>query len=329
MHEFDLGASMDTLEKEIIQLPDGFDFTKTNLYAVLLLGKPEQRKPEKYANTFFLASGNSKASKWMRFACWAEKINGKRRVKGADMSALASELDELVRQASDELPNGNNKYNLLGASFYNAGIIRRGLRMYKESAEAQRQASAWYGLAGNIEMQYVCLFVAQVEETTAAFVCGSSTLIERSIRALIAMRDHIKVVIDPYPSWMQDNAHIHIAWATTAAYEFDVKVYYDDFEDDCQKWEESRFAQWAKVASVRKLLLEGNCNEVVKQNPIDLHSSSADNASLTIQVLVAQAYLYLGNKNEFGKIITAVANHNGLDGGIPMAVAKKIIEYYS
>ncbi|MDP2676987.1 MAG: hypothetical protein Q8O83_04885 [bacterium] len=332
MYEFNLQSSSLELAGEIIQLPDGFDFSQTNLFSSFLVAKdPSVRDPKKYAHIFENAMLHPKVSIWMKFACWAERINGLRRTKGADMPALASDLNELVKQASEYLPNGNDKYTLLGTSFYNMGIIRRGLRQYWEAAKDQRHASAWYKLAGNTEKQLISLFVARVEETTAAFVAGDVDGIKQSIRAMIASRDRIANVVKPYPVWMKQNASIHIAWAASMAFlGFGLTIVglsEDDGpgEDHFRNWRDHSPAQWAKAAHAVELYYADKFSEVVGQNAVDIQSSSADNAGLTVKIFVALAHRELGKKAKAKKILTEVMNHAGPDGGIPIAVATRLL----
>lgn len=327
MHEFNLGASAKDIADEIVALPDGFDFSKTNLSSVLLLAKnPSERDPHKYAEIFYLATKHPNISLWMKFACWAEAINGTRRhAKGSDMPILLRELDALVERANNKLPNGDHKYILLGTIFYNMGIIRRGLRQYWESAKDQHHASAWFGLAGDTEKQLVSLFVAQVEETTAAFFAGDDDEIERSIRAMFAFRDYITYAVTPYPVWMKQNASIHIAWASyMAVLGFHITTMFE-FGKDFRDWRDNSPAQWARAAHALELYYADKFSELTEQDAVDIQSSSADNAGLTVKIFVALAYRELGKKAKSKKILTEVANYAGPDGGIPIAVATRLL----
>lgn len=332
MHEFNLESSREELAEGIVRLPDGFDFSKTNLFGTFLIAKdPSVRDPRKYAEIFYLATKHPGVSSWMKFACLAEVINGVRRVKGSNMSMLVSELDVLVERANNELPNGDNKYIFLGTCFYNMGIIRRGLRQYWEAAKDQRHASAWYGLAGNVEKQFVCLFVAAVEETTAEFVGGDSEKIIESIGGMIFLHGYIKQAVTPYPDWMKQNANIHIGWAYCMSLLFDRIITFDNgngfFQsDEFNDWKENAPAQWAKVPYLMELFEKEKYAEAVEQNAVAIQSSSADNAGLTVKIFVALAYGELGKKAKSKKILTEVMNHAGPDGGIPIAVATRLLE---
>ena len=265
----------------------------------------------------------------MRFACWAEDINGRRRAKGADLPAIADELDRFVREASEGLPMNSHKYLLLGGASWNIAIVRRNIRLYANAAAAQRQSSAWYGLAGNVPQQLVCIFAAQVEEVTAAFVEDDEEAIRRSVLALIAARDHILYALPEYPVWMQQNAMIHIAWPLVmiaAAYPdiafppLDWRNYSEDFARA-----KAGVPQWAKVFHLWDEYVREQYAEVVGQEPVDLPSSSADNAAFTVQILRALAERKLGRAAQAEERLQAVAGHQGLDGGIPIAVAKKLL----
>ena len=329
MHEFDLGSSNIELAKEIVGLPDGFDFAETNLNKVLLLGKPEERNPVRYADIFFtIVKLFPKASPWMRYASQAEEINGLRRAKGADMLMLADNLDDIIKFASDNLPNEKNKFIFLGGSYYNVGLIRRGLRRYQDAVSAQRQASAWYGLAGNTEKQLVYLFVATVEEVTATFVNRDWNAINRSIFAMIAMRDHIRSSFEVYPAWMEQNASIHIGWALVMACVAGIEgsILFPQYDADFQMWKDNSTAQWKRAALVIESYFTGYFSETVKQTSVDIHSSSADNAGLTVKIFVALAHRGLSNEAECKKILTDVMNHAGSDGGIPIAIATRLLE---
>lgn len=329
MHEFDLKSSDEAITEEISKFPDGFDFNKTNLAQILLLGKPEERDPARYAKVFSTVKRHPKASVWMRYASWAEKINGERRIKGADMPKIAADLHVLLHCAKIDLSNGNNKYILLGTANYNLGIIRRGFRKYTEAAQAQREASAWYGLAGNTGMQYVCLFVAAVEQATQDFIDGGYRKIDRAIKMMVALREHIQCVVSPYPDWMQKNAAIHIRWAQIMAQHYlgySWFGHYDQENEDFRYWGEHASAHWIKAAHVIKQYEKCEFSQMIRQDVIDTHSSSADNAGLTVKIFVALAHKKLGNKDEYKKILTAVANHTGPDGGIPIAVANQLLK---
>lgn len=321
-------SSVTELAEKMVELPDGTDFSELTLNRVLLLGKPEERDPLKYADVFETVTKNPKASVWMRFACWAEKINGRRRAKGADMAALADELDQLVFEASNELPNYQHKYTLLGRVLWNAALVRRGLRRYSEAAQAQRQSSAWHGLAGNAEQQMVGLFAAQVEEVTAAFVAGDDKSIVRSLRALVAAKDLSLNASNEYPNWMKDNAPVHIAWALAMAEPIvslpHPELCFENYLEDARTAAKP-FAQWAKVFEVLDMYANKDYEGVIRENPVDLQSSSADNAGLTVRVVVGAAHLQLDHEEEYRKCLQAVMAHSGPDGGLPMAVAKRLL----
>ena len=327
MSEFDPKAIAEELADLIVQLSDGTDFAKgisAPLMNVLLVGKTEERNPLKYAEIFRLAASKVDSSSWMHFACRSEEINGKRRAKDADMPALVLELDRLVAEANGQLPNTKERNTLLGNVLWNIALVRRGLRQYSEAAAAQRQSSAWYGLAGNVEKQLIGLFAAQSEDVTAAFVSGNDDLIAKSCKALIAARDHVAYALPVYPGWMKDNAPLSIAWALTMGQLARIEVDRPD-NDDFLAGGQSRFPQWAKVFNVFATYDAGAYEETAALVPVDLPSSSGDNAALTVQIVVALAEQQLGLMDKAKARLTAVASHQGPDGGIPMAVAKRLL----
>lgn len=326
MAGFDPKAAPEELATLIVELPDGVNLAAGEVGALgaLLTGKVEERDPTKYAEVFRLASEKA-ISAWMRFACRVEEVNGRRRAKGADMVGLAAKLDEIARKANAELPNTPEKFGLMGLTLYNVALVGRGLRRYKEAAEAQRKSAGWYGLAGDRAKQLVGIFASQVEEVTAAFVDGGDSAIVRSIRALVAARDHTANAVSPYPKWMEDNASLHIAWAIMmariAGNSLVSWVLLEEHRADFEAGKGSRFPHWARVFSAWDLFTAGNYRAVVGEVPLDLPSSSADNAALTIQILAALSARALGEVAKAEERLRAVAAHEGLDGGIPIAVA--------
>lgn len=325
-------ASVEVNAHEIVQLPDGTDFARGahDQLLPLLFGAPGERNPLKYAEIFGIAKNLASTTLWMRFACDFERINGLRRAKGADMAALGSELNALVRQTERELMNEDPKYTLLGGMFYNLAIICRGLRRYRDAATAQRKSSAWYGLTDDVPKQLVAIFAAQVEEVSAAFVREDIGDIARSIRALMALRDHIFRALPEYPGWMKDNASIHIAWARMMA-----QFGFSDPErlipslmpwsDEASTAGQSRSPQWAQVFRTWLQFGTMQYEEVTREIPIDLPGSSANNAGLTIQIIRAIVERRLGRTVEATSRLHAVANHTGSDGGIPMVVARRLL----
>ena len=210
--ELDPNADPADLANQIVTLPNGTDMGSDcvgKLGRVLLTGKPEERNPAKYAQAFALVRQDARATAWMRFAAWAQQLNGERRITGADMSAIARDLGELAVQAADQIPSGNPKFLLLGDVAYNRGIVNRGLRRYDDEELSQRESAAWFALAGNRAKSDTSLFAAQVGVVSAALVSGSSARIHMSIEALVAARDFVFCQDYPYPAWMGDNAHLH------------------------------------------------------------------------------------------------------------------------
>lgn len=313
---------------EVVRLPNGTDFTKGEVGAlqVLLTGKPEERDPLKYAEIFRVARMKLGITPLMHFACWSEDINGRRRAKGADLVAIANELDQLILQASGALPSSDHKHLLLGGTLWNVAIVRRNLWRYRSAATVQRQSSAWYGLAGDVPNYLKGIFAAQVEEVTAAFVDGDSEAIRNSILALVAARDLIWHALPEYPSWMKQNAMIHIAWPVAMC-----AVAYPDlfgreaYRGDVEAAKAGPLAQWAQVLRLYDLYAEEQFAAIIEQAPVDMPSSSADNAALTVQIFKALAERALGRNDEAENRLRAVAGHRGLDGGIPVVVAKKLL----
>jgi len=328
--DLDPAATPEELALQIVGLPDGTDMGGDcvgKLGRVLLTGKPEERDPLKYARVFDLAMRDPKATPWMRFAAWAQSVNGRRRAKGADMPAIANELAKLSGEAASQIPNGPHKYLLLGDVAYNLGIVNRGLRRYEDAARAQRVSSAWFGLADNRAKQDVSLFAAQVEEVTSAFVRGDSAHIRVHSTALAALRDYIANTHTYYPAWMQDNACVHIAWALMMGSLFgaiDEKSLMGH-QEYFVAGELSRFAAWKTVFETWEAYRRLEFDWVIATNPIDAPSSSLDNSTLTIRILVALAKRMQRDAEGARTILEAVAAHSGPDGGIPIAVANRIL----
>ncbi|MBI4114606.1 MAG: hypothetical protein HY445_02065 [Candidatus Niyogibacteria bacterium] len=336
VHEFDLELPDAVIAQEIVRLPDGFDFSKTNLLQILLLSKkPEERDPQRYAEIFQIASMNPSVSLWMKYACRAEVINATRRMKGIDMISIIENLGCLFDEAEKELPKEKNSYILLGDILYSRGIARRGPRQYTDAARDQLEAAQLFDTAGNKEKMYISLFVALVEKATAHFVVRNKDGIWKSVKEMISMRAYIQHAVDPFPAWMEYNAHIHIRWAVAMARLIGVEIVYSDLDSDSKHWKEKSPAQWAKVAHAAEQYFAGKFSELAKQDPINIQSSSADNAGLSVKIFVALANRMLGLNSkgdlqikynrEANDILKDVANHAGLDGGIPIAVAKHLL----
>jgi hypothetical protein len=313
----------------IVGLPDGTDFAPVKSLAnTLLVGKPEERNLLKYAEIFRMVCQNPKASPWMQYACRAEEINGLRRAKGANMIQLASELSKLADEVSVRLSHNRDKCNLLGNVLYNTALIRRGLRQYFQAAVSQQESSAWYGLAGNREKQLVGLFAAEVEQVSDAFVKGNDEEIVRAIHALMAARDYVEDALPVYPDWMKDNAVLHVGWAVMMARVLDLFPFTLDCMRPVWGWEDSaasRFAHWAQVFRTWLMYRREQYEQVIQETPAGLPSSSADNAALTMRMLAALSHKAFGNTEEYKKILQSVADHQGPDGGVPMAVAKRLL----
>lgn len=325
-------ASPSDLAAFIVTLPEGTDFSQDPtrvLQKTLLTGKPEERDPLKYAEIFGRAATSLNVSPWMRFACRAEELNGERRAKDADMQAIAVKLDALAEEAGNALPNTKARNMLLGGVLWSGAIVKRGRHQYKEEAATQRLSAAYYGLAGETAKQLVGMFAAQVGEVTAAFASNGDGEITRACLGLIAARDYAANALPIYPDWMQENASIHIAWALAMAHLGDVPganaAFLDQHEADFFNGRHSRLAQWARVFQVWKIYRNGWHANVIVQDPVDLPSSSADNAALTVKLLVALSQRALGQEQAAKTRLAAIANHQGPDGGIPMAVAKRLL----
>ena len=335
--DLDPASSPEELAAAISVLPDGTDLGSDavgKLEKTLLTGTPpEQRNPAKYAQIFDFVRRNHAVTPWMRFAAWAESVNGRRRMKGANMAAIAGELGDLMREAAENIPNDPYKYALLGGIAYNRGIVCRGLRQYAEEALAQRESASWYGFAGNPAKSDTSLFASQVGAVSAAFVAGDDDKIWRACEALVALRDFVKCQAYPYPAWMVDNAPIHIGFALMMVSFLDI-VPISELDELAGKESENVFEAGRRVRSdAWKKAFETwhdyderfDDDAVISAIPVDAPSSSLDNSTLTIRILVARATERKGDADGARKILTEVVNHEGPDGGIPIAVAKKLL----
>ncbi|OGF82209.1 hypothetical protein A3B18_02725 [Candidatus Giovannonibacteria bacterium RIFCSPLOWO2_01_FULL_46_13] len=310
--------------EEIVSLPDGVDFQENvdpvKLY-YLLIGKPEERNPIAYAEIFEEAAKHPKASEWMRFACIGEGLNGRRRAKGADHADIEGRFVSLSGDAG-KLPESVAKQSLLAGNWYNVGILRRNLRRYSESADAQRTSSSHYGLAGNVVRHLMGLFVAEVEEVSASFASSDDDLIRKRIRAMVSARNYVLDSLEEYPVWMQNNACVHISFAVAMTEFRGMKgVASKDYATDFRAARGSSMAHWAKAFAVYEDYRRGRYEKVTKAVPVDLPSSSLDNANLMVQITVAYAERKLQHRERAEGRLRAVANHTGPNGGIPIAVA--------
>jgi uncharacterized protein YbjQ (UPF0145 family) len=315
------------LAEEIARFPDGYDFREERELQKLLTGQVEERNPLKYAEIFRAVAARDDISPWMKFAARSEDINGRRRAKGAQHAEIVRELSALAEEISGGLPESREKSFLLGGIWWDAAILNRNLRRYREAAAAQRRSSSWYGLGGYVEKYLIGIFAAQVEEVTASFEGKDDVLIRRDIEALVAARNLVRSALPDYPSWMKTNAPVHIAWAVMMAelrgvYGIDSKNYREDFAES----RNSSMPQWARVFQVWEDYRQGRYKQVTGAAPVDLPSSSADNAALTVQILVGLAERKLSRPEQAQERLRAVANHSGANGGIPIAVAAVMLQ---
>ena len=325
--DLDPAATPEDLALQIVGLSDGTDMGSDcvgKLGRTLLTGKPEERNPLKYAAVFDLVRNDPKASPWMKYSAWAESVNGRRRAKGADLNAIVDELNKLADEAVAAVSASDSKNLLLGNVEYNLTIACRGPRRYEEGMRAARRSSAWFGLAGNAAKQDTSLFVAQVEMVSVAFVAGDALATRRACLCLVALEGYIEKASYPYPAWMADNAPIHIGWAIMMGYL--IKAFNrGEHSSYFGRGEASRFAPWKRVFDTWRAYDLCEFDKVIATDPVDTPSSSLDNSTLTVRILVALAKRETGDKDGARAILEKVANHTGPDGGIPIAVAKSLL----
>ncbi len=317
--------SPEALAAEIVLLPDGYSFSSLKEEKELAGLLTVARDPLRYAEIFAAVRKHRSASAWMQLAARAEEVNGRRRAKGADAPQLATDLDRIAREAEQTLPGSREKYALLANVRYNEGILNRQPRTYSQGADAQRLASAWYGLAGNTEMQYTCLFVAAVEDVSAAFCSGDDGALRYALRALVAAGALIEAQFSGYPEWMFSNAPTHISSAIVLANLMRDGLYPEDYSRHLLEASKTDMVHWNKFFAVWNDFSESRFSDVAVSLPSEVESSSLDNARLSVQVVVALAERNLGKNDEAKARLERVANHAGPDGGMPIAVAKRLL----
>src|SRR3989338_661283 len=318
--------SPEELAAEIVLLPDGHSFalkSEKELAGLLTV----VRDPLRYAAIFKAVAERQDASDWMRFAARSEDINGRRRAKGAIHSDVVQELTWLARDAEQKLKNSMEKYALLGGVYWNTTILNRNLRRYAEAAVSARLSASWFGLAGDTENHFVSLFEAQVEEVTFSFGKSDNDAVRDAVVALAIFRDYIKLMVGPYPLWMVQNAQVHIASAAMMAYlrgvRIDLDAYADDFRDSATQ---TVMPHWANVFVACEHYRAGRYQEVVGIGPVDVSSSSADNAELARQIVIAYAERELQRAEKSRERFEAVAHHRGPNGGMLIAVAEAALQ---
>lgn len=324
---------MSDLAGDIVRLPDGTDFASGDvgsLFQGLCLGKSGvPRNPARYAEIFSDVAAHPGVSPWMHYAAKLEVVNGLRREEGAHLEGLANRLAGVIEEASLALPSSRDRDLLLGGAAYNLGILRRGLRQYADAAESQLQSVGYYALAGDRGKMFASLFVSDVETISDLFVDQADPT--EAIDSLIACDQYAAKTLDVYPPWMHDNAPIHIAWAVmmNALYmgEFEAGLLKDEYvKDEFRSARGTKFPHWATLFQAWEEFLQKDYQAVIDRAPVELPSSSADNARLSLQILIADAEYELGRDEDAKRRLRAVKDHDGADGGVPIAVATAILD---
>ncbi|MEK7555191.1 MAG: hypothetical protein AAB518_04380 [Patescibacteria group bacterium] len=329
----DPASSDEELIETIVAWPDGTNVGKDadGLAATLLTGKPEVRNPSRYAGIFDGVARHPRATPWIKLMAQSESVNGRRRLPGANMEALSAELNGILTDAERELEPGKAKHVFLGSGFYNAAIVCRGLRRYRDEEAMQRRAAAYCALAEDWAGHDTDMFAAQVGAVSHAFVAHEAA-IESSIKALIAVRDFIKEQRYPLSKWMVNNGSQHIAWSIMMA---DIMGALDDLKldecgDDFAEAKKIGLAPWVPVWEAWGSYCDDDYDTVIATEPSKAPSSSNANADLTLKILIALAREKRdddGDVEEAQKLLEAVVNHQGSDGGIPITVAKHLLAH--
>lgn len=326
----DVSKSVEELAADVVGLPDGVDLENdTGLRAILLGDKTKgvARDPGRYADIFGRAGGLSGVSAWMKNACVIEMINGHRR----DPSCSFKSVDDMWNALSSLSVNDTL---LCGKKDYNLALLERMSRNYHEASLTHQRRARAFANAGQTVDALVALFVADVESASDALVGGDEDDINEALCRLEETERVVRGVTDPYPTWMAENAAVHIVWAQMMA-NFpagsDVLNYVDDDQfAEALAASEKKMPHWHTALQMAKLHDDGEYDEVLKmgrnalQNLGGVKSSSLGNTQLTWKILMACACFGLIMYEESYSLLNEVINHDGLDGGVPMAVAKRV-----
>lgn len=318
MSTVDWSLSDEALANIVVALPDGTDLGMHPLSDLLVGRNGAPRDPERYARIFSLASEGAK-SEWIRLACRIQDYNGTRRTEGANMKALASGLNALARDVM-RLPVGSQQQALGGEIAYHQGIIERGLRNYRAATRAQLASSLWLSAAGQHEKARVAVFVAAVEDMSAALVGWNITAIVQAFHHLRQLREIVRLTCDPYPRWMKENAALHIWWARCMIAMLHVDVGYPEEDADQLEVENTPFEHWQWVVAVNDATFTSTATlaDEALSSLQSFPSSSIANVVLTIKLLKAEVL----EEEKERALLQEVASWDGPDGGVPIAVAK-------
>lgn len=309
----DWAWSNEQLASLVTELPDGTDLGMHAMSDLLVGRNGVSRDPARYSQIYSIAAEGA-TTDWMRLACRIQECNGARRMGDVDLRRVTNELEDITR-AVLQLPTGPHQQALGGELAYHYGIVFRGLRNYLAASRVQLASSLWLSAAGQHEKARVAIFVAAVEDMSAALIEGNITAIAQAFHHLHQIRKIVRATCDPYPRWMQENAAIHVWWAYLMAGMLIVGTGYFEEDDDREEIEATIFPHWKLVYDV---VTEATTARAALEQLRDLPSSSIGNAFLTIKLL--QAERLTGPKRH--TLLEEVAAWDGPDGGVPIAIAK-------
>ncbi|MBI2552451.1 hypothetical protein HYW17_04100 [Candidatus Uhrbacteria bacterium] len=325
---WDWTASDEALAARLVAEPLGADFFMGHPVGDLLSGRNgAPQDPARYAHLFELAS-NRTTDPAMRLACRVEEWNGRRRPpNAADHNTVATAYARIRDDLIQDLPSGQFKY-LLGASVcYNLGIVLRGLRHYREAGNSQLASANYFMAAGRQEKAPVGLFLVAVEYTSDSITRDSSPEIAVQLAHLRQMRELVRATTEKYPLWMQENATWHIWFAHLLA-ERD----YLEREDDRNELRSGTFptayASWKRLFQVSEIAdpeTQIAAADAALVAP-EVTLTSFANVVLSLKLHKARALKSLGRTDEARAVLTEVTSWTGVDGGVPMAVAARLLQ---
>lgn len=327
----DIRKTVDELAAEIVILKDGTDLEKDIGLRAILLGDKTlgvARDPNLYANIFKRAGDLPEASDWMKNACAIEMVNGRRRDSySCSFVSVENMRDALLSlSVNDALLSGKKDYNL--------ALLERMLRNYHAASLIHQRSARAFANAGQTVDALVALFVADVESASDALVNGDYETITEAIDRLLETECVVRGATDPYPTWMAENAAVHIVWAQMMAacvldYCCNDVLYFvtDEMFTEALVAAEKKMPHWHTVLRMAKLCDEREYDRVLEmgsdalQNLGGVKSSSIGNTQLTWKILMARACFYLNREKEANDRLNEVISHSGLDGGVPMSAA--------
>lgn len=327
MSEINWSLSDDELADILLAHPVTTDFFFGHPAGDLLVGRNgAPQDPARYARIFALAAARA-SDPAMRLACLVEEWNGRRRPpNAAPHYEVASVYASLRDKLAQEVPSGEVKAVLGGSIGYNLGIVLHGLWRYLEAGNSQLVSASWLILAGRQDKALVALFVAAVDHASHALVKGEPTQIAEQLEHLRRMRAIVRKEVSPYPRWMVENAAWHIWWAHLMA-----EVDYPERGSDLELLRAGEFppayAPWQRLLEVSEIgdrVSQIAAADAALASPEMVQLSYAD-VVLAIKLCKAWTMLELRQTEGAREILTEITGWTGVAGGVPMAVAARVL----